>query len=243
MIIFLAVFVFGDNIKEFINIQTKKHSLREFYTQLSSAYDQKQWSDYYDFYPQSIKRFVPEYDFEFYFTNEKEHTYSTRTIIQNIEINENIGKVTGKQIDCLSSDCTGSNQNMTEGSRTFIYENNKWKIPEEEPSVEALSKSKYLITNELEENRIERIKNFSYFGYINLEYAIHNYAIYLDNNPEQMAAVDNWIETYKASLVRQNTRVVYLRPSVPMPATPTIKPLERVTCRNIGNGSITCTNY
>jgi hypothetical protein len=166
--------------------------------------------------------------------------------INSIKIDGNSGVINRTITTCLSSNCTGSNQTVNKSEEIYIYENGEWKIPEKEPSNRALSISSFEFTygSGSEIDRENSIKNWCKYGIVDFDYAVYNYALFLDSNPEKMAKEENAIEAYKADQNRQaNTRTVikYL-PSFPM-TVPTFSMPKTTHCRPDYMGGVTCTTY
>lgn len=240
--VLLIVIVLLDPIKNFVKLQIKKQNLRTFYTQLSTAENQKQWSTLYDFLPNSTRRFVSRQQFMSYAPRNPNLPYSARTTINNIEINGDVGKINRTNIQCVTAECTGSNQKVDTSDRTYVFINGRWKIPENEPSEKALSLASFMSTISTKTEQQNAINKWSSYGVSNVDYAIHNFALFLDNDSIKMAETENWVENYKAN---QNKRVIIQR-QIPLPEYKTPEMPKTTRCHTTGFGQFantTCTTY
>ncbi|MCX6726233.1 MAG: hypothetical protein NTY75_00240 [Candidatus Shapirobacteria bacterium] len=236
-VLVLAI-VFADPIKNFVQFQIKMQSLRTLYIQLASAFDQKRWSDYYDLSLQSAKRYVSRDQFANYMTNHS--AYSSKSTINNTNITENTGTVSSTIVLCLSLDCSGGNKKVETLEKTYIYENGKWKTPpENEPSEKALNNAEIAFTNNSKEKINDGIQTWSRYGVSSLNYAIHNYALYLDQNPEELTKLANYNEQYKKkkTVIRQIPLPEYNPPRLQ------IKQPQQTNCYPNGVGGFNCTTY
>jgi hypothetical protein len=236
--IFILSILLADPIKNLVDSQIKKNSLRTLYTQFSYAFDRKQWSNYYELSLQSAKRFVSRDQFSNYMTNHS--AYSSQTTINSIDVKENIGKVSSTVVLCLSSDCSSNNKKVETLEKTFIYENGKWRTPpENEPSENALNNAEIAFTNNSQEKIDEGIQIWSRYGVNNLNYAIYNYALYLEQNHEELIKLSKYNEQYKnkKTATRQIPLPEYNPPRLQ------IKQPQQTTCYPNGVGGFNCTTY
>lgn len=240
----VAVIVFADPIKNFAQLQIKKQSLRTFYTQLSSAENQKNWSTLYDFLPNSTRRFVSRQQFMSYASKNPNLPYSARTTINSIEMNGDVGRVNRTTIQCLTAECTGVNQKVYTYDQTYVFVNGKWNVPESEPSEKALSLAYFMYANSgTKTDQQNAINKWSNYGVATADYAVHNFALFLDNDSAKMAETENWVENYKAN---QNKRVI-IQKQIPLPEfNPPrlqIKTPQQTNCYPNGVGGFNCTTY
>ena len=245
LILVVLVFLFNfDSIKKTIQYQLKIFSLRQFHSNISNIEKQWNWSLYYEFLPNSTKKFVTRSQYINYMSNLKK-PFSTNIVINNIKIDGDTGIINRTRIECATSSCNGNDKSIDTFDRVFFYTNGYWKIPEEIPSDRALNISSFEFVEFVSEtNKQNSIKNWGKYGVFNLNYAIYNFALSLDNNPEQMIKEENLIENYKADKNRQaNTRtVVKYLPSFPM-TVPTFSMPKTTHCRPDYMGGVTCTTY
>lgn len=244
LILIIATAVLFDPVKNFVQLQIKKQSLRTFYTQLSTAENQKQWSTLYDFLPNSTRRFVSRQQFMNYAPKSPNLPYSARTTVNSIVINGDIGKVNRTTIQCVTVECTGSNQKVDTSDRTYVFVKGKWNVPENEPTEKALSIAYFMYTNSgSKTNQQNAINKWSNYGVASADYAVHNFALSLDNDSSEMVKAENWVEEYKTN---QNKRVVIQR-QIPLPEfNPPrlqIKQPQQTNCYPNGIGGFNCTTY
>lgn len=242
--VFVLAILLADPIKSFIQRQIKKQSLRTFYTQLSRAENQKQWSTLYDFLPNSTRRFVSRDQYVRSQSSNPNIPYSSQTVVNRMEINGDNGTVNRTKTMCRTSDCTGNNKTVDTSDKIYIYKNGKWSMLENEPSEKALSIAYFMYANSgSKTNQQNAINKWSNYGVVTADYAVHNFALSLDNDSSEMVKAENWVEEYKAN---QNKSVVIQR-QIPLPEfNPPrlqIKQPQQTNCYPNGIGGFNCTTY
>lgn len=246
--ILILALIFSNPVNDFLHAQIKKQSLRKFYTQLSTAENSKNWSALYDFLPNSTKRYISREQYVSFQSKKPNLPYSSKTTINNITITGDNGVINRTTIQCLTSDCTGTNRKVDTADRSYIYQNGQWKMPEVEPSEKALNLAYFMYANSgTKTDQQKAVSNWSSFGVINADYAVHNFALFLDNDSSEMAKAENWVETYKANqnkpvvIQRQIPMPVFNEPKLVVPPAPQIKTTHCTP--DFFGGGVTCTSY
>lgn len=241
--VFIIIGLFNP-AKSFIQSQIKKQSLRTFYTKLSTAENQKNWSALYDFFPNSTKRFVNKDQYVIFQSKNPNIFYSSKTVINNINVNGETGIVNRTKTLCLTSECTGNTKMVDTSDKTYVYKNGKWSMLESEPSEKALSLAYFMYANSgTKTDQQNAINKWSNYGVTTADYAVYNFALFLDNDSTKMAETENWVENYKAN---QNKRVI-IQKQIPLPEfNPPrlqIKTPQQTNCYPNGVGGFNCTTY
>lgn len=244
LILVVLVFLFNfDSIKKTIQYQLKIFSLRQFYSNISNIEKQWNWSSYYEFLPNSTKKFVTKNQFMVYISKLKK-PFSNNIIINNIKIDGDTGIINRTRTVCATSLCTGNDKSIDTSNEIYYYVNGYWKIPEEIPSDRAYKAAYFMATNSNKEQQEDGMKTWCSYDVYTLDYSIYNFALFLDKNQDELVKAENWVENYKADQNRQaNTRTVikYL-PSFPM-TVPTFSMPKTTHCRPDYMGGVTCTTY
>ena len=248
LLLIVCTVVLADPIKNFVQLQIKKLSLRTYYTQLSTAENQKNWSSLYNFLPNSTKRFVSREQYVSFQSRNPNPPYSSKTTINRLSITGDNGIINRTTVQCLALDCTGTNQKIDTSDRTYIFQNGQWKMPEIEPSEKALSLAYFMYANSgTKADQQKAVSNWGNFGVANADYSLHNFALSLDFSSDEMAKAENWVETFKAN---QNKPVVVQR-QIPMPVynpprlvIPPAQQIKTTHCTpDFFGGGVTCTSY
>lgn len=248
LVVIVAAIVLSDPINNFVHAQLKSMSLRAFYTQLSTAENNKNWSMLYDFLPNSTRRYVSREQYVSFQSKKPNQPYSSKTTINSLTVNGDNGVINRTTIQCLTSDCAGSKRKVDTADRSYVYQNDRWKIPEVEPSEKALNLAYFMYNNSgTKADQQKAVNNWGNFGIINPDYSVHNFAIVLDYDSSEMAKAENWVETYKAN---QNKPVIIQR-QIPMPVynpprlvVPPAQQIKTTHCTpDFFGGGVTCTTY
>ncbi len=211
-------------------VEGKKQALAKYYEEFSTAYDKQDWPTVYRFEPASIRENLTEAQYVAYNSKririkladnrtgsigEEEFDPSlmtrldqdsSKTIVNSIEVSGNSGTVNRTRVTCLTKDCLGENRKENNAQLSFVYVNGNWQKPDSQPSERAL-KAVYYVFNDINEKaQTDLLIKFSY-GSNNYKFALSNWALYLDENMEELVSLETLIEKSKV----ESTKPVYIQ--------------------------------
>lgn len=225
--------------------ELKKQALAKFYSQISTAQDNQDWASMYELVPQSLRNYLTREQYISYqksliggqrrgfsVSQQKFIDLTQNTLVNSIEVNGDIGIVDRTIITCSTKECIGIDRKEDNAKKSFIYTNGKWQIQDPQATSKALEVASYMYTNTSESDKKYLKDNFGY-GTSSAPFITKNYALFLDQNPEELALVEAWIDKNKAD--RSRPVVNYQPPAViQQPVFP-----NHCTSNTIGNYTYT----
>jgi len=186
--------------------EEKKQALAKFYNEIITAQDKQDWASLYKLVRQSVRDNVSEAQFTAYFSEQpgENKVVSKETIVNSIEVAGNSGVVNRTIVTCLAKDCTGKNRIEENARKPYEFVNEKWQIPDPQPSERALKASNYAYEYSSKNDQNELLKNYGYGSDIS-SFAIRNWAVYLDENLQELVRLETLIEKSKT----ERSRPVY----------------------------------
>jgi len=199
-ITYYLVLFLPQKIKPLKEAEFKKQSLEKFFNDLTAVTKNHDWDVAYEFQPQSVHEVVTKEEYIEWAQNTSTEYVSEDTIIKEISIDGNKGKVHRVVTTCITQECEGDSKKIDDGSREFEYLNKNWQITDLDPSERALSAATnaYWIILKLDNGKKEFYKKYS-FGKENLRFALKKYALELDKNLDKLIMVESIINMGKAN--------------------------------------------
>ena len=178
--------------------EVKKQALGKFYNEIITAQDKQDWASLYKLVRQSVRDNVTEAQFTAHYSEQvgKDKIVSRETRVNSIEVTGNSGIVNRTIITCLAKDCTGKNRTEENARKPYEFVNGKWQIPDPEPSERALKAANYGYQNSSKSDQNDLLNDFGY-GSDSSTYAVRNWAVYLDENLEELIRVETIVEQDK----------------------------------------------
>lgn len=178
--------------------EVKKQALGKFYNEIITAQDKQDWASLYKLVRQSVRDNVTEAQFTAHYSEQmgKDKIVSRETRVNSIEVTGNTGTVNRTLITCLAKDCTGKNRTEENAIKPYEYVNGKWRIPDPEPSERALKAANYGYQNSSKSDQNDLLNQYGY-GSDNSTFAVRNWAVYFDENLEELIRVETIVEQDK----------------------------------------------
>lgn len=178
--------------------EIKKQALAKFYNEIITAQDKQDWASLYKLVRQSVRDNVTEAQFSAFYSEQpgKDKIVSRETIVNSIEVTGSSGIVNRTIVTCLAKDCTGKNRTEENARKPYEFVNGKWQIPDPEPSERALKAANYGYQNSSKSDQNDLLNDFGY-GSDSSTYAVRNWAVYLDENLEELIRVETIVEQDK----------------------------------------------
>lgn len=197
--------------------ESKKQVLIDTYNKLATASDSQDWVTLYSFQSQSFRSYVTQDQFV---SSEKawakkSKIESQQTTVNDVWIDGNNGVIDRTSITCLSKECSGSNRTKSDAKIFFSYINDVWRMSDRKPSERALQAATYVSLNNSSKTLLEKYGH----GTSDINFAINNYAVSLDEDNGKLVYVEGWIEKNKAERSRPVVNVQSPDISMPLPVS------------------------
>ncbi len=184
----------------------KKQKLSELYQKIISALEKQDWSTVYDLdTSSSFKTFISKGE---YVEHEKARLSGTKIIsekykINSIQVTNNKGVINRTETVCREEGCSsGDLSSAFTANVEFSYINEAWqRAQEEKPSERALKAVSYAYENTSQSEKKEIIVRFG-DSYDTPIYAVHNWAILLDSDLQELIRIETINEKDKAERSR-----------------------------------------
>ena len=224
-------------------VEVKKQELTKFYNDISTAQENQDWSTIYDLaVPKFVKDNISKDQF---ITNQKmsankDKIVSQNTIVNSVVVNGDDGIVDRTIVTCKTQECTGNNRKVDNAKKQYVYVNGKWQMPDPKPSEKALTASSYIYMNVSATDQKKFISDYGY-GSNSTTFAINNFALFLDQYPDNLAITEAWIDKNKAE--RSRPVVNYQPPAINyQPPAIIQQPQNPINCTSNTIGNYTYTN-
>jgi len=186
-----------------IDIESRKQALAEFYNRFSDAIDNKDWGIVYESTPQSIKAYITKDQF-IAFQQKRTETnepFSKDTIVNGVTVDGEKGYVDRTITICLTEECMGTNRLEDNAKKEYIFTNGKWHQLDPQPSERALTVATSVyydfVSKYKQIDKDSFLQKYS-FGTGNEKLAIRQYAVWLDNDMQQLIVVEHTLNDLKA---------------------------------------------
>lgn len=203
-------------VKPLDDLAFKKQLLDKFANDIKVIIANKDWGSFYELQPQIIREAIAKDDYiEYLKINLESKYYSENTEITDIKIDGDKGTVYRQITYCTTQECEGNSKNIVDGTSEYEYINGKWQIPDPNPSERAIQAATSAYIEFISGNKKEKsdFHDKYSFGKESVGLAIRKYALWLDDNLEQLVYVEKVLEKKKGS---QNSSGSYSSVTTPM---------------------------
>lgn len=186
-----------EEVRKTEELEKKKESLIAFYTELTSAMENKNWEKDYKLSNQTLKENITESQYVSYQKNN--FPYSIKFTINNVEVDGDRGFIDRTLIICKTKECLGANRNESKAQKEYVYKNNSWQVIDEKPSERALAAAAYYFLDYTSKSNQRKKDFFHEFSYEveNKIYAIKMHALFLDKNTDRLVLLEKQISKSK----------------------------------------------